>query len=88
MGPPGVDLFSPEFLIKRPLLEAIDAGRDRAPVLLIDELDRADEEFEGFLLELLADYQITIPELGTFHPAFPRPWSSSRPTGPGRCMTR
>lgn len=68
---PGVDLFSPQFLIKRPLLEAIDAGRDRAPVLLIDELDRSDEEFEGFLLELLADYQITIPELGTFHAAYP-----------------
>ena len=67
----GADLFSPQFLIKRPLLEAIDEGRDRAPVLLIDELDRADEEFEGFLLELLADYQITIPELGTFHAAFP-----------------
>ena len=66
-----VDLFSPQFLIKRPLLEAIDESRDRAPVLLIDELDRADEEFEGFLLELLADYQITIPELGTFHAAFP-----------------
>ena len=63
----GVDLFDPKFLIKRPLLEAIDQSRDRAPVLLIDELDRADEEFEGFLLELLADYQITIPELGTFH---------------------
>ena len=62
-----VDLFDPKFLIKRPLLEAIDQSRDRAPVLLIDELDRADEEFEGFLLELLADYQITIPELGTFH---------------------
>jgi len=68
---PDVDLFAPQFLIKRPLLEAIDEGRDRAPVLLIDELDRADEEFEGFLLELLADYQITIPELGTFHAAFP-----------------
>ncbi len=66
-----IDLFSPQFLIKRPLLEAIDEGRDRAPVLLIDELDRSDEEFEGFLLELLADYQITIPELGTFHAAFP-----------------
>ncbi len=66
-----VDLFSPQFLIKRPLLEAIDESRDRAPVLLIDELDRADEEFEGFLLELLADYQITIPELGTFHAAYP-----------------
>ena len=66
-----VDLFSPQFLIKRPLLEAIDPSRDRAPVLLIDELDRSDEEFEGFLLELLADYQITIPELGTFQAAFP-----------------
>ena len=66
-----VDLFSPRFLIKRPLLEAIDESRDRAPVLLIDELDRSDEEFEGFLLELLADYQITIPELGTFQAAFP-----------------
>ena len=62
-----VDLFDPKFLIKRPLLEAIDQSRDRAPVLLIDELDRADEEFEGFLLELLSDYQITIPELGAFH---------------------
>ena len=70
-GAGDIDLFSPQFLIKRPLLEAIDEGRDRAPVLLIDELDRADEEFEGFLLELLADYQITIPELGTFHAAFP-----------------
>ena len=67
----GVDLFADQFLIKRPLLEAIDASRDRAPVLLIDELDRADEEFEGFLLELLADYQITIPELGTFRAAHP-----------------
>ena len=66
-----IDLFSPQFLIKRPLLEAIDESRDRAPVLLIDELDRADEEFEGFLLELLADYQITIPELGSFHAAYP-----------------
>ncbi len=60
------DLFSERFLIKRPLLQAIDPLRDRSPVLLIDELDRADEEFEGFLLELLADFQITIPELGTF----------------------
>ena len=66
-----IDVFSPQFLIKRPLLEAIDDSRDRAPVLLIDELDRADEEFEGFLLELLADYQITIPELGSFHAAYP-----------------
>ena len=59
------NLFSDDFLIKRPLLQAIDSGRVKSPVLLIDELDRADEEFEGFLLELLADFQITIPELGT-----------------------
>ncbi len=59
------NLFSDEFLIKRPLLQAIDSEREKSPVLLIDELDRADEEFEGFLLELLADFQITIPELGT-----------------------
>ena len=64
-------LFSEQFLIKRPLLQAIDAAHDRAPVLLIDELDRADEEFEGFLLEMLADFQITIPELGVFKAAHP-----------------
>ena len=60
------DLFSEIFLIKRPLLQAIDGSREKSPVLLIDELDRADEEFEGFLLELLSDFQITIPELGTY----------------------
>ena len=60
------DLFDERFLIKRPLLQAIDRNRDRPAVLLIDELDRADEEFEGFLLELLADFQITIPEIGTY----------------------
>lgn len=65
------DLFSEEFLIKRPLLQAIDESRQRPPVLLIDELDRADEEFEGYLLELLADFQITIPELGTYRAAHP-----------------
>jgi MoxR-like ATPase len=59
------ELYSDAFLIKRPLLQAIDPQRTRAAVLLIDEIDRADEEFEGFLLELLAEYQITIPELGT-----------------------
>jgi MoxR-like ATPase len=58
-------LFTEEFLIKRPLLRALEAGAGPAPVLLIDEIDRADEEFEGFLLEVLADFQITIPELGT-----------------------
>ena len=65
------DLFSERFLIKRPLLQAIDEGVETPPVLLIDELDRADEEFEGFLLELLADYQITIPELGTYQAVHP-----------------
>ena len=65
------DLFSERFLIKRPLLRAIDESREKAPVLLIDELDRADEEFEGFLLELLGDYQITIPELGTYQAVHP-----------------
>jgi len=59
------NIFSEEFLLKRPLLQAIENDSGRAPVLLIDELDRADEEFEGYLLELLSDWQITIPELGT-----------------------
>jgi MoxR-like ATPase len=57
-------IFSDPFLLKRPLLRAI-SGRDKAPVLLIDEIDRADEEFEAFLLEVLSDFQVTIPELGT-----------------------
>ncbi len=60
------ELFSDRFLLKRPLLRAIEASENgRAPVLLIDELDRSDEEFEAFLLELLSDFQISIPELGT-----------------------
>ena len=57
-------IFSDEFLLKRPLLRAISA-KDKSPVLLIDEVDRADEEFEAFLLEVLSDFQVTIPELGT-----------------------
>ena len=57
------ELFGPDFLIRRPLLEAIEA--DDEVVLLVDEIDRADEEFEAFLLEVLSDFQITIPELGT-----------------------
>ncbi|MEM7354519.1 MAG: MoxR family ATPase [Acidobacteriota bacterium] len=62
-------LFAPEFLLERPLLAAIrpGVGEEGPPVLLIDELDRADEEFEAFLLELLSDFQITVPELGTLH---------------------
>ncbi len=59
------DIFTPDFLLKRPLLQAVDQSGGRAPVLLIDELDRADEEFEAFLLELLAEFQVTVPELGT-----------------------
>ena len=59
------DIFTRRFLIERPLLHALDPGPGGAPVLLIDELDRADEPFEAYLLELLADFQITIPELGT-----------------------
>src|SRR5215469_4120879 len=57
-------IFSPEFLLERPLLQSIQAD-DQSPVLLIDEIDRADEAFEAFLLELLSDFQISIPELGT-----------------------
>jgi MoxR-like ATPase len=58
------DIFSEPFLLKRPLLQAI-TQRDRAPVLLIDEIDRADLEFESFLLEVLSDFQVTVPEIGT-----------------------
>ncbi len=59
------DVFGPEFLLRRPLLDAIDHDDPAPPVLLIDEIDRADDEFEAFLLELLSDFQITIPEIGT-----------------------
>jgi MoxR-like ATPase len=65
------ELFTEPFLIKRPLLRALEASGDRPPVLLIDEIDRADEEFEGYLLELLSDFQVTIPELGTIRAATP-----------------
>ncbi|MDR0359926.1 MAG: MoxR family ATPase [bacterium] len=59
------EIFSPEFLLRRPLLDAIDNTDEIPPVLLIDEIDRSDEEFEAFLLELLSDFQVSIPELGT-----------------------
>ena len=65
------ELFTDTFLIKRPLLRAIEQTERQPPVLLIDEIDRADEEFEGYLLELLSDFQITIPELGTIRAAQP-----------------
>ncbi|HEX2915554.1 MAG TPA: MoxR family ATPase [Chloroflexia bacterium] len=58
-------LFGPEFLIKRPLLQALEGTAEEPVVLLIDELDRADEEFEAFLLEVLSDFQVTVPEIGT-----------------------
>jgi MoxR-like ATPase len=59
------DVFSERYLIKRPLLQALEATPEGAPVLLVDELDRTDEAFEAFLLEILSDFQVTIPELGT-----------------------
>ena len=64
-------VFTPEFLIERPVLQALRGEPGRAPVLLIDELDRADEAFEAFLLEVLSDFQVTIPELGTIRAAEP-----------------
>ena len=65
------DIFSEAFLIKRPLLRALEGAAGRPPILLIDEIDRADEEFEGFLLELLSEFQVTIPELGTIRAVEP-----------------
>lgn len=65
------DVFSERFLIRRPLLEALSEDPAGPPVLLIDELDRADEAFEAYLLEILADHQVTIPELGTIRAAHP-----------------
>jgi MoxR-like ATPase len=65
------ELFSEAFLIKRPLLRALEQTGGQVPVLLIDEIDRADDEFEGFLLELLSDFQVTIPEIGTIRAAAP-----------------
>src|SRR5438876_2037189 len=65
------DVFSERFLIKRPLLQALEPDPAGAPVLLIDELDRSDEAFEAFLLEVLADFQVTIPELGTVKAVHP-----------------
>jgi MoxR-like ATPase len=65
------ELFGPEFLLRRPLLQAIEGSKQKPPVLLIDELDRSDEEFEAFLLEVLSDFQITIPEIGTIKTSNP-----------------
>ena len=65
------DIFGPDFLIKRPLLQALESTDGAAPVLLIDEIDRADEEFEAYLLEILSDFQVTVPEIGTIRAAQP-----------------
>lgn len=67
----GKDLFSEKFLIKRPLLNALEDTGKGAPILLIDELDRTDEPFEAYLLEILSDFQVTIPEMGTIKAAEP-----------------
>ena len=67
----GHDLFGPEFLIERPLLQALRGGEGGAPVLLIDELDRTDEPFEAYLLEVLSDFQVTVPEIGPVRAAVP-----------------
>jgi MoxR-like ATPase len=80
------EIFSSRFLIRRPLLQALDGAPGEAPVLLIDELDRTDEAFEAFLLEVLSDFQVTVPELGTIKAAARRSSSSPR-TGPARSMT-
>ena len=65
------DIFGSEFLIRRPLLQALEAQDGIAPVLLIDEIDRADEEFEAYLLEILSDFQVTVPEIGTITAELP-----------------
>jgi MoxR-like ATPase len=65
------DIFGPEFLIRRPLLQALESTDGVAPVLLIDEIDRADEEFEAYLLEILSDFQVTVPEIGTIRAVEP-----------------
>ncbi|MFL5645009.1 MAG: AAA family ATPase, partial [Chloroflexota bacterium] len=65
------DIFGTDFLIRRPLLQALEATDGVAPVLLIDEIDRADEEFEAYLLEILSDFQVTVPEIGTIRAEVP-----------------
>ena len=83
------DIFGREFLLKRPLLQALEPPTASAPVLLIDEIDRADEEFEAFLLEMLSDFQVTIPEIGTIRAAQPparRADLQPHPRGPRRAQ--
>ena len=78
-------IYSPKFLIKRPLLEAILRSEEKPTVLLIDEIDRSDEEFEAFLLEVLSEFQITIPEIGTLR-ARRKPMVVVTSNPPGTCM--
>ena len=83
------DIFGPEFLLKRPLLQALESTDGSAPVLLIDEIDRADEEFEAYLLEILSDFQVTVPEIGTIRAAQAaarRPHLQPHPRGPRRAQ--
>jgi MoxR-like ATPase len=65
------EIFGPDYLIKRPLLQALETTDGKAPVLLIDEVDRADEPFEAYLLEILSDFQVTVPEIGTIRADLP-----------------
>ena len=65
------EIFGPDYLIKRPLLQALETTDGKAPVLLIDEVDRADEPFEAYLLEILSDFQVTVPEIGTIRAQVP-----------------
>ena len=81
------DVFSERYLIQRPLLQALEPSPGGPPVLLIDEIDRADEAFEAFLLEILSDFQVTIPEIGVVA-ARSRRSSSSPPTAPAKSTTR
>jgi uncharacterized protein with von Willebrand factor type A (vWA) domain len=73
------DIFNERFLIRRPLLQALESDAAGPPILLIDELDRTDEPFEAFLLEVLSDFQVTIPELGTIRAEQPPSWSYQQP---------
>ena len=82
------DIFDERFLIRRPLLEALEPHAEGAPILLIDELDRTDEPFEAYLLEVLSDFQVTIPELGTDQGGADADRRSSPRTARARSTTR
>ena len=86
-APRRIDIFGADFLIRRPLLQALESSEGAAPVLLIDEIDRADEEFEAYLLEILSDFQVTVPEIGTIRAERP-PRVILTSTGRARSTTR